>query len=102
MMLALPLQGLAAAMMSNCGSAHHHIVQAEHDDHAQGHAHQHDAGDHASKNKCSACAACCVGAALLTTAAIAPAGRPSSEKIALVFSSRFGPVDEGLERPPRS
>ena len=120
MFVAIPFQGFAAAAMVNCNTEHHHVLPGEqHDhDHAQvgQHEHQHSSNDKVSnhsvskaspvtkvmKDKCSACASCCVGAALVTNSAIPPVSTPSSEKISLVFSSHFGHISDGLERPPRT
>ena len=90
LLLALPLQGIAAATMLHCGPGHHgmqaadapmaHHDSAEDSDHHHGEAghveaamHAGNGGDHApsaadiaklSKFKCSACASCCLGLAL--------------------------------------
>ncbi|MBI1770785.1 MAG: hypothetical protein HYR68_00155 [Burkholderiales bacterium] len=119
MFVAIPFQGFAAAAMVDCNTEHHHVLPNEqHDhDHAQvgQHKHQHSADDKVSnhavskaspvtkvmKDKCSACASCCVGAALVTTSTVPPVSTPSSEKISLVSSSHFGHISDGLERPPR-
>ncbi|MBI1773665.1 MAG: hypothetical protein HYR68_15225 [Burkholderiales bacterium] len=120
MFVAIPFQGFAAAAMVNCNTEHHHVLPGEqHDhDHAQvgQHEHHHSGADKNSdhavsktspvtktmKDKCSACASCCVGAALVTNSALPPVSTPSSEKISLVFSSHFGHISDGLERPPRA
>jgi hypothetical protein len=128
----LPLQGVAAAAMTSCharlypGQAametakHHHAGKMMHlhasgsavdvDVHAMHHAHHQGdhQGDHQLQDKhdastsCSACAACCIGAAAL------PAGldwtfvRNGSEPVQ-TFPSPFmtGFIPAGLERPPR-
>ena len=114
LIMAIPLQGLAMASMMLCATDHHQIA-AEHSPQANEHQHHHDAEHdadddagktaahhHASKDKCSSCAACCVGAAMLSSYSDAPVSGPSSEKIELVFSSHLGHISDGLERPPRS
>ena len=123
--MAIPLQGLAAASMMLCAPEHHQVSvaqvsqAAEHQHHANegpdGHKHpaqSHDADthssdtvtthQHSSKDKCSTCASCCVGAMMLTSYLESPVSRPSSEKIDMVFSSHVGHISDGLERPPRA
>lgn len=131
LLLALPLQGFAAATMVNCGPNHHRMWEASaaaqvpshghagHGDphHAMGTAEvehttassapasegssaAHDLGT-LSKFKCSACAACCMGAALptatLTFASVAPATVPTF----FVPVSHVGFFTDGPDRPPR-
>jgi hypothetical protein len=114
--LALPIQGHAARTMLWCGgiaptSAQAHRHDAQHaapalaDEHAAHH-HMADAkaadAKSAEGGKCSVCAACCTGAALLR-----------SPLLAAVLASvpDYGPLTPrlhaheavgGLERPPRS
>ncbi|MFZ6644778.1 hypothetical protein ACO0LO_03635 [Undibacterium sp. TJN25] len=124
LMLAIPLQGIAAGTMLFCGAGHHQmaadvagVANVEYAAMAmpQGHEHHHhaaasagNASDHhqsfaaAAKDKCSSCAACCVGAVLLTAFADPTLSRPSSEKIDLIFSSSAGHISDSLERPPRA
>ncbi|MCU6435074.1 hypothetical protein LPB67_14950 [Undibacterium sp. Jales W-56] len=114
MILAIPVQGVAAATMLYCGTEHHHASVSDQDQHEQ-HEHHHDAAEKLShhsphsdaaaklsKDKCSSCAACCIGAAMVTESLIQNSPSPSSEKIDLVFSSHFGHISDGLERPPRA
>lgn len=130
LMLALPLQGFAAATMLACGPNHHRMAAglAGVDAGPQRnvtvqHAHHHAANtEHAatsapadgsagptahdlsslSKFKCSACAACCMGAALptgtLIFATFAPAALPTS--LLPVAPTQF--FTDGPERPPRT
>lgn len=122
-MLAVPAQGFAAAAMLECGplheraaagaSAHDHGAGHDHADgydQAAGHSHAEGgvpadasavAGD-ASGSKCSACATCCVGAALLAflpDLAVPPA---ASERFVPTFEPVTGFVTGGPKRPPRS
>ncbi|GGC63531.1 hypothetical protein [Undibacterium terreum] len=113
LMLAIPVQGIAAATMLFCGAEHHHVAVAEQGGHAH---HHHDVAkktdatqssdQHASgamaKDKCSSCAACCIGAVMVTALSDPEILPPSSEKIDLVFSSHLGHISDGLERPPRA
>ncbi len=113
LLLALPLQGLAAATMLNCATVHGAAVAA-HDDPPHGHDHDHDhgvmtaaqpdaAGDaHAPDHKCSACAACHASLGL-------PAALPAlpdfdiAEVHGTVPASGASPfLTGGPERPPRS
>ncbi|MEW6703647.1 MAG: hypothetical protein AB1430_02200 [Pseudomonadota bacterium] len=123
---ALPLQGWAAATMLACGPSHHRMAGAQVQ--AQGHhhqqeaavhersAHQHEAAASAAdrdatagpgslhalaKFKCSACAACCVTAALpasvpaFTTEDVARFVAHSVPDAQAVF------LTGGVEPPPR-
>lgn len=115
--LAVPLQGLAAATMLNCaamhGAASATLDHAGHDDHDHDHdhaamaaAHDDAAADagapHAADHKCSACAACHASLGL-------PVAMP---KLPAVDAVQAHPVPRasgaepfltgGLERPPRS
>jgi len=123
--LAMPLQGIAAATMRFCAPGHHSKAmhsEGEPAAHRQGvHApssaapHHHeeqpqaDADSAHSKDglaktgtlKCSVCAVCCMAAA------VAPAmptvhGIEASSKITPPASASYvGPAADGLERPPR-
>ena len=117
--IALPLQGVAAATMIACGSGpHDHAHAAAHDHHAidsAGHAdaslhemhvaHSHDpksdlAGS--ALHKCSACASCCVGAAVPSQAIAFDSVKLTDRFAPLVARSVPAYVSEGLERPPRA
>lgn len=128
LLLALPLQGFAAATMINCGPNHHRMASAAMADTPDAHKHaargQHHhpmdaAGDHhdAASNdndassvhhldkfmkfKCSACAACCMGAAMPTAAVTFKAFPPAMTPDSLVLTSHVGFVTDGPDRPPR-
>ena len=123
LLLALPLQGFAAATMLHCGPNHHGMSAESHDHTISGHR-PHEAGiagdphematddggtdssavrhlNKLAKFKCSACAACCMGVALPTAALafapIPPAMAPDS----CVPTSHAGFVTDGPDRPPR-
>ena len=125
LLLALPLQGFAAATMLHCGPGHHGMAagaavahqSADDSDHHHGeaghvHAATHASGsdDHAptaadisklSKFKCSACASCCLGlalpAAVTAFTTFAPADAPDFR----VRIEPFGFFTDGPDRPPR-
>ena len=116
--IALPLQGMAAATMIACGSgSRDHAHAVAHDHHALdsvGHAdasshemhgaHSHDGkGDLAdgAPHKCSACASCCVGAAVPSQAIAFDTVKLTDRFAPLVARSVPAYVSEGLERPPR-
>jgi hypothetical protein len=118
LILGIPLQSLAAASTLLCDTQTHHQTLSESASLGQ-HEHAHDAqqlqldhhtddqtGDTNSvkliKDKCSTCASCCVGAAMISGSIFIPVSRPISEKIELVFSSHILHVGDGLERPPRA
>jgi hypothetical protein len=120
--LAMPIQGIAAAGMLHCGPGlpgvpQHHAQAAPHEHHADdagAHAHHHgtaqqeadapDAPDTFSgqaDHHCSACAACCLGAALPASVMQLPVADVScapelAPAVALVSFIAAGP-----ERPPR-
>lgn len=112
--LALPVQGFAAAQMMPCGPAH----ESMHD--ARMHAHEpaHDHGDqvalhaHAdaaaqdpssplAQHSCSACAACCVGMALPSSAPVLAAPAESAMRDTAGGAAEPVFLTSGLERPPR-
>jgi hypothetical protein len=126
---ALPLQGLAAVIQSSCGPSHHALTRANavvtvH--HHDGIAHSHDghdvamqtSADDASANvqlsddnslsikhkasSCSACAACCVGAAAPPSASIWAPVYSSSEFVLISPTPLVaGFIPASLERPPK-
>ena len=131
LLFSLPLQGYAAATMLSCGPNHHQMWAAavtatvsHHDSgearHEHHHAHttadDHDvtasgdvAGDGASvhrlnklsKFKCSACAACCVGAALPTSPLEFLSFPPAVARDCSVPAAHVGFFTDGPDRPPR-
>jgi hypothetical protein len=126
LLLALPLQGFAAATMLHCGPNHHRMSEASaptasHDPAAHRHhtegtaadphapasvavadpgAWPHDLGTLA-KFKCSACAACCMGAALPAAALVFPASARAIAPAFFVPASHVGFFTDGPDRPPR-
>lgn len=119
MFVAIPLQGFAAADSLDCRTLHHHAFPGEKHNHEDVQIGQHDcqhinakkSSNHAvakatvvksMKDKCSACASCCVGAGLVTNSVIPPVFVPSSEGISLAFFSQPSHISDGLERPPRT
>ncbi|MGZ9710179.1 hypothetical protein ACXX82_05110 [Glaciimonas sp. GNP009] len=119
-MIALPTQGFASAMMIGCGSSHHHTaeVASTGGDHATSQQSDHFDSDHgvtgsdgflskangkqSSFSKCGTCAGCCLGTAAFLPSmatfnvptAIGSALRiPSEKRFTVIFP-------DGLERPP--
>jgi hypothetical protein len=124
MMLALPMQGFAAAGMLFCGPGHHDAssqavpaMAHSHEDGAKaisdGHpAHAHPAStekpqpgklsiDKVGADTCSVCSACCNAVALPVAAAIAPAITPHAGPAQAVSAFFTGFIAASLERPPR-
>lgn len=118
-MLAIPLQGFAAASMILCGPHHAAMAQGadsgshHHDDAAAPHHHPDatpapDAGENALGEfvkslgmKCSACSSCCSLAALPIAPVPSLTFLPTTSVAAPFFSSSYtGIVPDGLERPP--
>jgi hypothetical protein len=120
--IALPLQGMAAATMISCGLGEHehdHAHAVSHDHHGSaGHAHATEASSHdtpvahshdgkadlpkGALHKCSACASCCVGAAVPSQAIAFDTVKLTDRFAPLVARSVPAYVSEGLERPPRA
>ena len=119
--IALPVQGLAATTMLLCGPAPHEAAATTpadaHDrDHAaQGDEHHASAavdGDHgvpghhgggkAAGGKCSVCAACCTGTAMIQSALVIAVVPMVSVYAAALFEPHVGVSADGLERPPRN
>ena len=130
LLLALPLQGFAAATMLNCGPNHHRMMAAasaepdEAHEHTAAVQHHHQmgmaAGEHegASANpsgdapplphldklvkfKCNACAVCCTGAAMPTAAFTFEVFPPAMAPASFVPTAHIGFVTDGPDRPPR-
>ena len=130
LLLALPLQGFAAATMINCGPNHHRMFSAAVTDRIESHhhaavePHQHSMGmaddhremvgeagttdlpsvhhlDKLSKFKCSACAACCIGAALPTAALAIASVPPAMMTASFVPTLHADFLADGLDPPPR-
>lgn len=123
--LALPMQGWAAATQLPCTTAIEEQPQhaaadtphAHHDMHVAHHESTHDLpdmhdhgqeapakniGKHADA-KCSICASCCVGMAVLsfdTDWLLPPAG--SMPVLTIPVASFLGHIPDGLKRPPRT
>ena len=53
-------------------------------------------------HKCSACASCCAGIALISTPATLPACDPATAVVAIPKAWAAGVVIDGPERPPRN
>lgn len=123
LLLALPLQGFAAATLRHCGSGQHqrpaavaagpaatHHAAAGHAQAQAHHAtagaptaqHQHAAGKAAlATTKCSACAACCMGVALPAAAPALVAVAPAMPPAGPVATRHVDFLADGLDRPPR-
>ena len=130
LLLALPLQGFAAATMLNCGPNHHQMWQAsigtqaaahEHSGHGEHHhpmvsadsdqtsaSSEPDDGKSSvqqlselSKFKCSACAACCMGVALPASALTFQSPPPAAAPDFFVLASHVGFLTDVPDRPPR-
>lgn len=128
--LALPVQGFAAVTQSSCApqiqhmlaesaamqssvQSHHQSASAEHQHHQMNVQAKHAANvdtsaapDHQTnshaKVKCSACATCCIGIAMLPVMPQLPAFPLASTPIVASLSSLFpGHIPDGLKRPPK-
>lgn len=103
MLLAIPFQGVAAAGMLVCSHAapQHASAPADHCHDSATPAAQHDAAtDH--DERCSACAACCIGATMAGAPMIPAAPQTLSARLIPADTGRLVAVDLALpERPPR-
>lgn len=107
MMIAIPVQGIAAtAMLCCCAGQHQSKAASESDQNLvspaedeQSHAAHSDASPAAEK--CSSCADCCSGCGPAMCSSSVPTSTPSLEKMTSVFSSHVGHINDGPERPPR-
>ena len=124
LLLALPVQGWAMATMLHCGSGHQAMVQAP----GPMHQHQaaddlptfHDHGHHAmvtdtsddlghsahtsdghAVSKCSACASCCLGAALPISSPTVGSAAQRDPPPTAVGTPAFAFFTSGPDRPPR-
>lgn len=113
MMIAIPVQGIAATAMLYCCSGQHQSVTMSGSDQHLGHSvsdkQSHSSSlsksmpDHSStSDTCSSCADCYAGSASTTPYCGVSVVIPSSEKTDSIFSSHSGHVSDGLERPPRN
>lgn len=106
--LALPLQAMAATWMLSCGdhggqpstqtSAHQ---PAQPHEHGADVGHVHHTEDMPAGHQCSACAACCVGAALPSAMPVLAGPAGHGVQIAPPEAARLSITMAGLERPPR-
>ncbi|WP_157778427.1 hypothetical protein [Massilia violaceinigra] len=101
LLLAIPLQGFAAASSALCEAARVPVASQVVASMDEGHCHQPDSP--ASPAKCSNCAFCCVGMAIAPAfAALADARALASERIAYAAVHVTAHIPGGLERPPHS
>jgi hypothetical protein len=129
LLVAFPVQGMAAAIQLSCGPAHHAIMVS---DAQQLHAHSHGVAPHhhgdevgaqqtssdthadtmakadkmpdakQAASSCSACASCCTGATAPPAFSTWSSPHSSSELVVIYPSpSVTGFVPAGLERPPK-
>lgn len=119
LLLALPMQGYAAAVMLACGAVHSRSTLAADAATAHVHAnHHHDSTPHVADaghdshgatadkhagSACNTCQACCIGAVLISSGldwknVDDNAGFP----VAALVTLFTGHIPGGLERPPRS
>ena len=130
LVLGLCAQGAAAATMAFCGAHHHgggsasalHATAPPHHGHGHGegaaHAHHHagpladadlsalasqatDSVGDASTHKCSACASCCAGGAILSAVLYVPTPVLACAVFSAVVPSVDSFAPSGPDRPPR-
>lgn len=106
--LALPVQGLAAPLMLHCAESRGHAAHARVNpvaaDHAAGahHAGVPEGAAATSDHSCSACAACCAALALPPGPALPGAPGPGEARRAALATPVMPYLTDGLERPPRA
>ncbi|NHZ34515.1 hypothetical protein [Massilia rubra] len=103
MLLAIPLQGFAAASSALCAAANAPLASHAVASMDEGHCDKADSAAPDSPAKCSNCAFCCVGMAI-APAFPAPGAAPplASELIAYAAMHVTAHIPGGLERPPHS
>jgi hypothetical protein len=130
LVLAVPAQGAAAATMAFCGPNHHGDGTPTHSHQGLPAEHSHDGGGaqsahehitapadggvsataspaapaqavHADRQKCSACASCCSGSAILSTVLAVPAPVLAPTVFTAVVPSVDAFAADGPDRPPR-
>lgn len=103
MLIAIPIQGIAASTMLYCDSGHHqsmsfddseHVLSSDHSSHIKH-------TDATATEEGDSCAACCIGCAMAMALPSLAVSSPTSIKIHSIFSSHVGYIGDGLERPPR-
>ncbi len=121
---ALPMQGIAAAVMLPCGQAHQKTISTASYEHAvarhqhshqtamaddarlvtAGHCHdQHGHGSHAGSGKCNSCSACSLPLAMTAPMPLSLAQRfDHASAIPFLAVTIPGFVPDALERPPRT
>jgi hypothetical protein len=105
LMLAVPVQGLAAATMSLCVSQQQPAVASQVGltmPCAEGHHGHHSAATPDLDKKCSACAACHAVGALLNELPTLVLPNASLTMMATPLPSITHVIADGLDRPPRS
>ena len=124
LLLAVPLQGMAAAARLHCASGvtrdsapagapvsealHAGLVEGMHDHAVHRGQHPQDAGsdvgadaERGASHRCSACAACCPLLGLPVQTLLLPVSPPGAPPAVAVVVSRESFVPFGLDRPPR-
>lgn len=103
MLLAIPLQGFAAASSALCGAAAAPAASHVAASMDQGHCATPDQPAPDTPYKCSHCAFCCVGMTIAPAFAAPAAAHPlASEPIAYAAMHVTAHIPGGLERPPHS
>lgn len=128
MVIAMPVQGMAASLMLFCGTGHERVASAwvagvaadarVHDGAAAGHDHEahashastaaHDMGEGAgpaqqhTEHTCSACAACCSVLALPMSFSLPATSGMAHTMRSAAPTPRPSHQPDGLDRPPRS
>jgi hypothetical protein len=117
MLLAIPFQGIASAAMLACAhdapqgtqrAAHaapqHDAASSPCHERQNTHDGSHDLAQdaHEHDGSCSACAACCMGAAMAPAASLDPPAPSLATALLVAATGRLAAVDLALpERPPR-
>ena len=125
LVIALPMQGLAAATMMSCEQSHSHEAKslaeghnhAMHSGHDEGVSHETTAHEsvadnhathHSSSTKhacsnCGTCTVCCSSTAIVATSLTLPLQFDSNKANLAYSASQFTSfISAGIERPPRS
>lgn len=105
LVLAVPVQGFAAASAGVCMAFEHHGDAAPAHDHGAGGDHHHAADDHhggdsADSGHCAPCVSCCAAVAMGSYPPLALPAEPAGALVPAPMPSFSGIAPQILDRPP--
>jgi hypothetical protein len=97
--IAVPIQGMAAVSAGLCMTFGHHDVAAPHDHHGAA-SHDHDSDSASGNAHCGPCVACCASASISEPVSVSPRTAPEAAVEAVSLLSPTGNLPARLDRPP--